>query len=218
MTLIISAVARPGLAAVSPGGGGAEPLPQSIFATVSPEPVPVHRALDLTGTTALPLPVEVPRRGLNENPGPGAVPTLNLEQYWARTRPQGSDTLYVVNFWATWCIPCVKELPYFEKAGVEFASQPVQILLVSLDFKSEKEKLANFIRQRNLRNPVYLLDAGSPDVWINAIDSSWTGSIPATVFYRNGEKLRFIEDELSQEELTGWIRKWLGQRDDQKRH
>ena len=52
-----------------------------------------------------------------------------------------SDTVYVVNFWATWCKPCVEELPDFEKANQDFATQKVKVLLVTMDFKEDLEKI-----------------------------------------------------------------------------
>ena len=56
-----------------------------------------------------------------------------------------NDTTYVVNFWATWCKPCVAELPYFEQLTETYKGQKVKVLLVSLDFSKQIEsKLLTF--------------------------------------------------------------------------
>ena len=62
---------------------------------------------------------------------------------------------YVINFWATWCAPCVKELPAFEKLNKEYAAKNVEVILVSLDFPKQVEKrLLPFINKKNLQSKV----------------------------------------------------------------
>ncbi len=91
---------------------------------------------------------------------------------------------YVINFWATWCAPCVKELPAFEKLNKEYAAKNVEVILVSLDFPNQVEKrLLPFISKKNLQSKVVLLDDVGEDIWIKEIDSTWSGAIPATLIY-----------------------------------
>jgi thiol-disulfide isomerase/thioredoxin len=105
------------------------------------------------------------------------------------------DTVLVVNFWATWCVPCRKELPDFEKINRDFAGKPVKILLVSLDFVSELDHLKWFIDKNQISSEVIVLNAPDANNWINKIDDSWSGSLPATVFLKN-EKKKFYEGAL----------------------
>jgi thiol-disulfide isomerase/thioredoxin len=125
------------------------------------------------------------------------VEVITLEQLQAKTIRQNTDTLYVVNFWATWCKPCVGELPYFEQAAKDFTNKKVKIILVSLDFLSQKEKVDQFVENNKIQNDVYLLQAGDPNVWINTVDANWSGSIPATVICKNGKKIFFREGDFS---------------------
>lgn len=100
---------------------------------------------------------------------------------------------YVVNFWATWCGPCVKELPYFEKINNEYESKNVEVLLVSLDFpKKIEKKLIPFIEKNKIKTKVIVLDDVNEDYWIKAIDSTWSGAIPATIIY-NKDNRKFFE-------------------------
>src|SRR5262245_56135521 len=78
----------------------------------------------------------------------------DLEKFW-----QDNDSVLVINFWATWCKPCVKELPNFEAAREEYKGKPVKFLLVSLDFKRELDaRVIPFVKTKNLLSPVVLLD------------------------------------------------------------
>lgn len=135
----------------------------------------------------------------------GSIETISLEQLQSKVIKPGDNTLYVVNFWATWCKPCIEELPYFEEIGKKYADKNVKILLVSLDFVSEKEKVSKFVERKNLQNEVYLLNAGNPNTWIDKIEPGWDGAIPATLMYKGGQKVFFHEGDLTLQELEHHI-------------
>src|SRR5690606_33238818 len=66
----------------------------------------------------------------------------------------GGDTTYVVNLWATWCEPCVAELPYFEQLQQTHSAQPLKIILLSLDAPKNHERVVKFGEKNGLRNEV----------------------------------------------------------------
>ncbi|GAA3783673.1 TlpA family protein disulfide reductase [Flavobacterium ginsengiterrae] len=128
------------------------------------------------------------------------VKLLKIDQLNERIK-NGKDSTYVVNFWATWCAPCIKELPHFEKLGAEHKSEKLAVLLVSLDFKSKlASNVVPFVKRKNLKNEVFLLNESSPQEFIDRIDPSWSGSIPATLFIK-GSNRKFIESEFTYEQL-----------------
>ena len=132
------------------------------------------------------------------------VQEIKIDQLLERVNTS-SDTVYVVNFWATWCHPCVEELPIFASDELHQLKQSVKVLLVSLDFKSLKEKqLIPFVKKKAIKQEVLLVDERNPNEWINKIDSSWTGAIPATIVYNGGNKV-FHEGELDLEQLLAQI-------------
>jgi thiol-disulfide isomerase/thioredoxin len=119
------------------------------------------------------------------------------------------DKTYIVNFWATWCAPCVKELPYFEKINKEYAIHNVEVILVSLDFpKQIDKKLIPFINKNKLQAKVVLLNDMNEDVWIQAIDKSWSGAIPATLIYNKNDR-KFYEQSFDYETLENELQTFL---------
>lgn len=108
---------------------------------------------------------------------------------------QQDDTIYVINFWATWCGPCVEELPYFEQLAAATQQQPVKIVLVSLDFRRDlRTKLLRFVQQRPTLPPVVALADSKTATWIDQVDPHWSGAIPITIVYKNDRRL-FFEDQ-----------------------
>jgi thiol-disulfide isomerase/thioredoxin len=114
-----------------------------------------------------------------------------------------TDTLSVINFWATWCKPCVAELPHFKAAEAQFAGRPVRFIYVSLDFaEDQKGRLDPFVNKRMTGSKVWLLDETDYNAWINKVDPAWSGAIPATVFVNNAKKIRkFVDGSLEQGKL-----------------
>lgn len=128
-----------------------------------------------------------------------------LEKYLNRQ----TDTVYVINFWATWCGPCREELPDFEKIHQTHSLHKVKVLLVSLDFPNQLEKsLTTFVRNNRISAPVVLLNEPDANSWINKVDPVWTGSLPATLFY-NGNNRHFFERKLTYTDINQVIIKLL---------
>ncbi len=129
------------------------------------------------------------------------VPSLNYNELKPLLNQEG-DKIYVVNFWATWCAPCIKELPYFEVLNQR---EDVEVLLVSLDFPKHKEsRLLPFIKKNKLQSKVVLLDDADENYWINDIHPNWSGAIPATIVYNN-DKRDFYERSFTQNELLNLV-------------
>ncbi len=124
---------------------------------------------------------------------------------------KNEDSLYVINFWATWCKPCVIELPCFYELNREQNKSAIRVLLVSLDFKRNlNSNLIPFLNKRGTGPETWLLDETDYDSWINRIDSTWTGSIPATIFINNRKGIRkFHEGEFDCTSLNEEISKLL---------
>lgn len=126
----------------------------------------------------------------------------------------GSDTVYVLNFWATWCAPCVAELPVFEKINRKYAGKPVKVVLISADFHRDVEKkLKPFVKRKNLKSQVAFMDETTPNKWIDLVSTEWTGAIPATLIIRPGQGYeRFFEKQLHYADLKNAVKEALNQK------
>ncbi len=134
------------------------------------------------------------------------IEVLNFDEFQPLLL-KNNDTTYVINFWATWCIPCVKELPYFEEVNSEFRAGKFRMILVSLDFKSQIESsLIPFIEKNNIGAEVVVLSDPNTNYWINEVNKNWTGSIPATIIF-NKEYYFFMEGSMDYKELKETISK-----------
>ena len=112
------------------------------------------------------------------------------------------DKVYVINFWATWCGPCVEELPYFEQLAEETNAEEVEIVMVSLDFRRDvRTKLLKFIQERPFDLPVIALTDTKTNEWIDQVDPEWGGAIPITIVYRQDKRLFFADQFANYEEL-----------------
>jgi thiol-disulfide isomerase/thioredoxin len=136
------------------------------------------------------------------------VPSVNFDQLEPRLSTS-SDSVFVVNFWATWCVPCVKELPEFEKINEVYSDSKVKVLLVSLDNPRHMEsRLLPFIDKHNLKSEIVLLDDPRSNRWIPMVDDSWSGAIPATIIFTS-ESRSFYEQVFTYAELERIVKSKL---------
>lgn len=142
------------------------------------------------------------------------VEIITFERLQALMKPN-ADTVRIINFWATSCRPCIEEMPAFDRLHREFGAakagaKPLQVVFVSLDFKRDiAKKVIPFVQKRGLAAPVFFL--GPPkSAEIDAVDSSWSGSMPATAIIgtKSGQRA-FYEKKMAYEELKDFVKTYL---------
>lgn len=135
-------------------------------------------------------------------------PVFNFEEFEPLLHQEDGKT-YIVNFWATWCKPCIEEMPYFEQVNAEQNDDEVEVILVSLDMPSMwKSHLEPFVEKKGLKSKVVILDDPKQNDWIPKIDADWDGGIPATVIY-NKDQRKFYGHGFTYEELNTALNKFL---------
>jgi thiol-disulfide isomerase/thioredoxin len=129
------------------------------------------------------------------------VPVIKITDLEKRIR-NNSDTTYIVNFWATWCSPCVKELPDLDSINKIYKDKKVKVLLITMDFKEDVSKVNSFVETKRIRSEVALLDEVNGNYFIPKISDKWTGALPATLIINNEKKFNhFFEKKITFELL-----------------
>lgn len=117
-----------------------------------------------------------------------------------------ADHIKVINFWATWCAPCVKEMPLFEKLGQDRNDVKVTFVSMDLDLDPDPAKVHKFVTRKKLKSQVLILDETDPNYYIDQIEKKWSGALPATIIVnsKTGQR-KFVEGELHEGDLEKLI-------------
>lgn len=122
-----------------------------------------------------------------------------------------SDSVLVVSFWATFCKPCVEEIPYLESISNKYKNQKVKLLLVSLDLKNfYPTRIHDFAKKNNYSSQIVWLNETNADYFCPKIDKSWSGAIPSTVIInrKTGYK-KFFEEQIKPGQFEQELKKAL---------
>jgi len=122
-----------------------------------------------------------------------------------------SETPVIVTFWATYCIPCIEEIPYFEELVKKYEDKKVKLLLVSLDFENfYPSRIRKFADKQKFTSPIVWLDETNADYFCPKIDSAWSGVMPATLLVNNKSGFRsFFEEQIPREQMEAEILKLI---------
>ena len=136
------------------------------------------------------------------------VDVINFAGFQQLLKDQATDKTVVYNFWATWCKPCVEEMPYFEQLQAQYAAKGVKVVFVSLDFKSKLDKVTEFVGKKDLKAEVILLYEPDFNSWIDKVSTEWSGAIPATLVV-HGDKKKFHEGQFTYQQLEAFVKPLL---------
>ncbi|MFQ3214500.1 MAG: thiol-disulfide isomerase/thioredoxin [Marivirga sp.] len=132
----------------------------------------------------------------------GKVKIIKVAELLILTSEQNQNPR-IINFWATWCKPCIKEMPLFIEAAKQFPE--IDFIFISLDFADQVEKTALFAANKGMdAHSLYLIDDLDYDSWIDQVSPEWTGAIPATLFINASGKVLY-EQEFEQGELRALL-------------
>lgn len=136
-----------------------------------------------------------------------AINVVKIEEL-KKVYSNADDTTYVVNFFATWCGPCIQEMPVLNKFYEEHKNTNIKLIFVSLDNASYLKKLPQKLKKWNIQAPVYLLNESSDYSWLPLIDKRWQGSIPATMVVNQKRNIKaFFETPLEKGQLEYYLQK-----------
>lgn len=142
--------------------------------------------------------------GLGAQTRPIAATTA--EKLMARTAA-GKDTTYIINFWATWCAPCVAELPQFTALENRYKDKKVKVLLVSMDFPDAyPQKLEAYVQKKTLQPEVIWFSETNANEFIPKLDNSWSGALPGTLIINKRHAYQaFMEKSVTEAEVAKMV-------------
>jgi thiol-disulfide isomerase/thioredoxin len=124
-----------------------------------------------------------------------------------KIKQESKEQTLIINFWATWCAPCIRELPYFESLTEDIKTDQLKVILVSLDM--EKERAETYAMKKGLQSEVLYLDEVDFNQWIDSISPEWSGAIPATLMVAPSGKKEFFEGAFTKEELYDTVKRFV---------
>ena len=147
---------------------------------------------------------------------PPAARAINAEEMQDLLKRDGKRPL-LVNYWATWCVPCRDEFPDLVKIDARYRAKGLDFIAISLDDLADLETaVPKFLRAMKARMPVYLLNVADPEPAINSVDSAWGGALPATFLYDSkGQVVYKHFGRVNTNELRAAIEKLVGRRQEQ---
>lgn len=135
-------------------------------------------------------------------------PIYNFEDFEPMLHKK-DDKTYIINFWATWCKPCIEEMPYFERVYAEQKDNNVEVIFVSLDMPNMwKSRLEPYVENKGIQSQVVILDDPKQNEWIPKVSEEWGGGIPATLIY-NKDKRTFYEQGFTYDELNKELKNFI---------
>ncbi|MEW4567018.1 redoxin domain-containing protein [Tautonia sp. JC769] len=121
---------------------------------------------------------------------PVSLETIDLDGV-AELAKNDSDDLLLVNLWATWCGPCVAELPEFVEMNRMYRGRDFKLITISLDDSDAQSKALEVLTEHHVSATNYLLDAADRDAFAEALDPEWPGPVPYTLLIAPGGEVLY---------------------------
>ena len=120
--------------------------------------------------------------------GPSKLESFNLDVHKA-VLERGSGKVILINFWATWCSPCREEMPHLVELQKKLGDKGFMLVTVSADEQEDAASALAFLQENEVPGAAYLKSVDDDDAFIDAIDSKWSGALPALFLYDRKGKL-----------------------------
>ena len=132
------------------------------------------------------------------------------ESGYTRFVASSKGKVLVVNFWATWCAPCRKEMPELVALAAKYRARGLEFATVAIDEESDRKTAADFLDKAKVPPPTFIKNFRSDEKFISMVDPRWAGGLPFTVVYdRAGKKAHVFPGEVNLKELEAVLQKLL---------
>ena len=118
--------------------------------------------------------------------------------------------IVLVDFWATWCVPCRAEMPQLVKLSLKLGQHGLDFITVSGDDAGKEQAALKVLMQDAVAPPFYIKKAADDDKFYNLVDPKWSGEMPAMFIYdRAGRRVKSFLGETPMKDVEAAIQKLL---------
>jgi len=116
----------------------------------------------------------------------------------------------MVDFWATWCVPCRKEMPELAKMSERLRARGFDLVTISADEPDQEAHALKVLKEDGVSPPAYLKKTDDDDEFSASVDAKWSGALPAVFLYdRTGKKARSFIGETPVKDIEAAVEKLL---------
>ena len=132
------------------------------------------------------------------------------ETTYAKMVASHKGKILLVDFWATWCVPCRAEMPQLVKLSEKLRARGFDLVTVSADAPEDEAAAFKVLTQNAVAAPFYLKKAADDDKFYDSVDAKWSGEMPAMFIYdRSGKRVRSFLGETPVKDIEAAIQKLL---------
>jgi len=136
--------------------------------------------------------------------------TVVAEAGYAKLVASQRGKVVLVNFWATYCVPCRAEMPALVKLQQKYGPKGFVLMTISADEPEDEGKAVQFLSTVRVPAPHYLRKTDNEDTFIRAVDAKWSGALPLSLVYdKTGKKAKVMVGEADLPALDALIQKLL---------
>ena len=141
-----------------------------------------------------------------------AISMIGVKDYQVLVK-NSNGRVTLVNFWATWCTPCIRELPALARLREKFGNSGLNVILISANEPEERPEVFSLLRKKGITFTTYMKKSTDDATFMAAVDPAWSGALPATWIYGpGGKRLRVISGERTYEEWEEIVKSFLSER------
>ena len=142
-------------------------------------------------------------------PAQGKLTPVN-ETSLAKMVATHKGKIVLLDFWATWCVPCRAEMPQLVKLSEKLRARGFDLITVSADAPEDEAAAFKVLTQNAVAAPFYLKKAVDDDKFYDSVDAKWSGEMPAMFIYdRSGKRVRSFLGETPVKDIEAAIQKLL---------
>lgn len=134
----------------------------------------------------------------------------NAAEILEQAKTHSGREAVLLNFWATWCAPCIEEFPMIAELAENYKNRGLHVYFISVDWSEDEDKVLEFLERQGIKGISYIKSTQDDESFINSISTAWTGAVPFTILFdKQGNPVNQWEAEKSKADFIIALEKVL---------